>query len=66
MATATVMWRSAVDDVSARHAALVPTGHEPLPVKAFKSGDTLLARFLFILDPDACKIEVLEKCGHYR
>ena len=41
-------------------------GYEPLPVKEFKSGDELLARFFFILDPDGYKIEVLEKHGHYR
>lgn len=55
-----------VDDVSARHAELLQAGHEPLPVKEFKVGDTLLARFFFILDPDGYKIEVLEKHGHYR
>lgn len=55
-----------VDDVSARHAELLQAGHEPLPVKEFKVGDTLLARFFFIQDPDGYKIEVLEKHGHYQ
>ena len=55
-----------VDDVPARHAELIAAGYEPLPVKEFKSGDELLARFFFILDPDGYKIEVLEKHGHYR
>lgn len=54
-----------VDDVSARHAELVQAGHGPLPVKEFKVGDTLLARFFFILDPDGYKVEVLETHGHY-
>lgn len=53
-------------DVKARHAELVAAGREPLPVKEFKDGDTLLARFFFILDPDGYKIEVLETHGHYR
>ncbi|WP_066254657.1 VOC family protein [Hydrogenophaga flava] len=55
-----------VDDVPARHAELVQAGHAPLPVKEFKAGETLLARFFFILDPDGYKIEVLERHGHYR
>jgi lactoylglutathione lyase len=55
-----------VDDVAARHAELVKAGREPLPVKEFKAGDELIARFFFILDPDGYKIEVLEKHGHYR
>lgn len=55
-----------VDDVAARHAELVEAGYQPLPVKEFRSGDTLLARFFFIQDPDGYKIEVLERHGHYR
>ena len=55
-----------VDDVSKLHTELLASGHAPLPVKEFKSGDELLARFFFITDPDGYKIEVLEKHGHYR
>ncbi|CAG2133778.1 VOC family protein [Cupriavidus numazuensis] len=55
-----------VDDVAAKHAALLTAGYQPLPVKEFKSGDELLARFFFIQDPDGYKIEVLERHGHYR
>ena len=55
-----------VPDVPKRHAELVQLGYEPLPVKEFKDGDQLLARFFFILDPDGYKIEVLEEHGHYR
>ena len=55
-----------VPDVPKRHAELVQMGYEPLPVKEFKDGDQLLARFFFILDPDGYKIEVLEEHGHYR
>ena len=53
-------------DVPTCHAKLVASGYAPLPVKEFKSGDTLLARFFFIQDPDGYKIEVLERHGHYR
>lgn len=53
-------------DVARRHAELVADGFEPLPLKEFKDGDTLLARFFFILDPDGYKIEVLETLGHFR
>ncbi|PKO64421.1 MAG: lactoylglutathione lyase [Betaproteobacteria bacterium HGW-Betaproteobacteria-16] len=55
-----------VEDVSARHAQLVRCGYEPLPVKEFKAGEDMQARYFFILDPDGYKIEVLEKHGHYR
>lgn len=55
-----------VDDVTAYHAKLVQAGYQPLGVKEFKDGDTLLARFFFIQDPDGYKIEVLERHGHYR
>jgi lactoylglutathione lyase len=56
----------AVDSVADKHAELVRQGFEPLPVKEFKVGDELLARFFFIQDPDGYKIEVLERHGHYR
>jgi lactoylglutathione lyase len=55
-----------VPDVPTRHAELLAAGHAPLPVKEFKDGNTLLARFFFIQDPDGYKIEVLERHGHYR
>lgn len=55
-----------VEDVSAKYAELAKAGYEPLPVKEFKNGDELLARFFFIQDPDGYKIEVLERHGHYK
>jgi lactoylglutathione lyase len=55
-----------VDNVSARHAQLSAAGYAPAPVKEFKDGDKLLARFFFIQDPDGYKIEVLERYGHYQ
>ncbi|MBL0718562.1 VOC family protein [Piscinibacter sp. Jin2] len=55
-----------VDDVAAEHARISTLGHAPTPVKEFKDGEQLLARFCFIQDPDGYKIEILERHGHYR
>ena len=55
-----------VADAATAHAALTAKGYEPAPVKEFKRGDELLARFFFIQDPDGYKIELLERHGHYQ
>jgi lactoylglutathione lyase len=55
-----------VADAAAAHGALVAKGYAPAPVKEFKRGDELLARFFFIQDPDGYKIEMLERHGHYQ
>jgi lactoylglutathione lyase len=55
----------AVDDLEGEHARLAGLGMNPTPVKEFRRGDELLARFFFIQDPDGYKIEVLERAGHY-
>ena len=55
-----------VDDAAAARAAIVAKGYAPQPVKEFKRGDELLARFFFIQDPDGYKIELLERHGHYQ
>lgn len=55
-----------IADAAARHAELSAQGYAPAPVKEFKRGDELLARFFFIQDPDGYKIEMLERHGHYR
>ena len=55
-----------VDDAVATRAALVARGYEPAPVKEFKRGEDLLARYFFIQDPDGYKIEMLERHGHYQ
>ena len=55
-----------VDDVAATRESLIARGHEPAPVKEFKRGDELLARYFFIQDPDGYKIEFLERHGHYQ
>jgi lactoylglutathione lyase len=54
------------DDLQAMHDKLSAMQYAPLPIKEFKDGDTLLARFFFVLDPDGYKIEVLQEWGHYR
>jgi lactoylglutathione lyase len=41
-------------------------GYAPLPIKEFKRGDELLARFFFVQDPDGYKIEILHRAGHYQ
>ena len=55
-----------VPDVDVTRDALMGMGYEPAPVKEFKRGDELLARFFFIQDPDGYKIEMLERHGHYQ
>jgi lactoylglutathione lyase len=55
-----------VNDVTATHAGLSQRGYACAPVKEFKRGEELLARFFFIQDPDGYKIEMLERHGHYR
>ena len=55
-----------VADAASTHGALVARGYAPAPVKEFKRGDELLARFFFIQDPDGYKIEMLERHGHYQ
>ena len=56
----------AVDDLEGSFAHMKANGIEPTPIKEFKDGDTLLARFFFVTDPDGYKIEVLERHGHYQ
>lgn len=54
-----------VDDLDAEHARFDELGLAPAPIKEFKDGDKLLARFFFVQDPDGYKIEVLARHGHY-
>ena len=55
-----------VYDAQACHAELTARGYDCTPVKEFKRGGELLARFFFIQDPDGYKIEMLERHGHYQ
>jgi lactoylglutathione lyase len=54
-----------IPDAAAKREALTVANYECTPVKEFKRGDELLARFFFIQDPDGYKIEMLERHGHY-
>jgi lactoylglutathione lyase len=54
-----------IPDAAAKRAKLAAAKYECTPVKEFKRGDELLARFFFIQDPDGYKIEMLERHGHY-
>jgi lactoylglutathione lyase len=55
----------AVDDIEGTRARFESLGLQPTPVKEFRKGEALLARFFFVVDPDGYKIEVLERGGHY-
>lgn len=55
----------AVPDLEAEHTRMTGLGINPTPVKEFRRGNKMLARFFFIQDPDGYKIEVLERSGHY-
>jgi lactoylglutathione lyase len=55
-----------VDELEPMQSKLEQLGYSPLPIKEFKRGDELLARFFFVQDPDGYKIEVLQQGGHYR
>lgn len=55
-----------VDDLEAEHARFTAAGLNPLEIKTFRDGDTVLAQFFFVQDPDGYKIEVLKKLGHYQ
>lgn len=54
-----------VDDVDALHARLTEAGHEPRKLVDFAPGDSVLARFFFIADPDGYQIEVIQKGGRF-
>jgi lactoylglutathione lyase len=54
-----------VEDLDGKHAVFTRQGHPVQPIKEFKRGEELLARFFFIQDPDGYKIEVLQRHGHY-
>jgi lactoylglutathione lyase len=55
-----------VADVAAEQERVRLLGYEPTPVKEFRRGDELVARFFFVQDPDGYKIEVLERGGRFR
>ncbi len=54
-----------VDDVDALHARLGADGLAPRKLVDFRNGDTLVARFFFIADPDGYQIEVIQRGGRF-
>lgn len=54
-----------VDDVDAEHERFEQLGLDPTPVKEFHRDGSLMAKFFFVQDPDAYKIEVLQRHGRY-
>jgi len=54
-----------VDDVAAEHERFEQLGLNPTPVKEFHREGSLMAKFFFVQDPDAYKIEVLQRHGRY-
>jgi lactoylglutathione lyase len=56
----------AVADIVGTRGRFEAFGLAPTPIKEFRQGEVLLARFFFVVDPDGYKIEVLERSGHYQ
>ena len=54
-----------VDDVDAEHARLTELGYGPRKLVDFSNGDTPIARFFFIADPDGYQIEVIQQGARY-
>ncbi len=54
-----------VADVTAEHARLEAAGLAPRKLVDFRNGDTLVARFFFIADPDGYQIEVIQRGGRF-
>ncbi|WP_151718390.1 VOC family protein [Gemmobacter serpentinus] len=54
-----------VADVDAEHARLTAAGLGPRKLVDFRNGDTLVARFFFIADPDGYQIEVIQRGGRF-
>ncbi|QPB84584.1 lactoylglutathione lyase [Pseudoalteromonas rubra] len=55
-----------VDDLAPVHAKAEVLGYQPKEMKSFYNGDTLVARFFFIADPDGYQIEIIERSETFR
>lgn len=55
-----------VADVDAEHARMTALGLNPRKLVDFRNGDTPVARFFFIADPDGYQIEVLQRGGRFQ
>ena len=54
-----------VSDVDAEHARLTEAGLAPRKLVDFRNGDTLVARFFFVADPDGYQVEVIQRGGRF-
>ena len=54
-----------VENADAVHARLEAEGLAPRKLVDFRNGDTLVARFFFIADPDGYQIEVIQRGGRF-
>lgn len=54
-----------VAEVDTLHARLGAEGLGPRKLVDFRNGDTLVARFFFITDPDGYQIEVIQRGGRF-
>ncbi len=55
-----------IDDCASERQRIAELGMKPTDVTEFNRDGELMARFFFVQDPDAYKIEVLERHGRYR
>ncbi|MCG7536289.1 VOC family protein [Pseudoalteromonas sp. OOF1S-7] len=55
-----------VDDLAPVHTKAQALGYQPKEIKSFYNGDTLVARFFFITDPDGYQIEVIERSETFK
>ncbi|WP_046006230.1 VOC family protein [Pseudoalteromonas rubra] len=55
-----------VDELAPVHAKALALGYQPKEIKSFYNGDTLVARFFFIADPDGYQIEVIERSEMFK
>jgi lactoylglutathione lyase len=55
-----------VADVDAEHAHMTAAGLGPRKLVDFRNGDTQVAKFFFIADPDGYQIEVLQRAGRFK
>ena len=54
-----------VGDIDALHARHEAEGLAPRKLVDFRNGDTTVARFFFIADPDGYQIEVIQRGGRF-
>jgi lactoylglutathione lyase len=54
-----------VPDVEAEHARLTAAALAPRKIVDFRNGDTPVAKFFFIADPDGYQIEVIQRGGRF-